>query len=451
MRTDRFPPKNLDAEEAVIGSVLLDGDLIRSLTLQVDDFYHEIHGFIYSSMLKMKEAGKSINQITLAQKLDEDGKLEACGGVAYLSHLISITPTSMDCLHYAEIVQKLSNSRKLIVAGEAITKMGYDSDIEGINKADDMIVELRKRSGSSPIATPRERVELMTEHYTELSNTEDGVAIETGFTDLDYRIGGGFHKGEYILLAGKTGMGKTSAMQFIANHVSRRHKVLFCSAEMGIKEISHRDVATLTGEPINVIRSGVYSEDVEKKIMTALGQMDMMEVYYNKEIPLTTSNILQQAITMQLRYGLGLLVIDYLGILADDYGRSAYDRISYISRKLKQMARQLDVPVLVGQQLSRPQDRRNENKRPVLPDLRDSGSLEQDADLVLFLHREDYYFKTEEEWNAAFSGGNIFYKSYPKGIVEILIAKQRQGPSGKYVKVLWDETHQNYKNLAREE
>lgn len=449
-----LPPHSIESEEAVIGSLLIDGTMIQSLTLTPDCFYHEINQCLYSACLSLKEKGTSINQITLAQELDERDKLEACGGAAYLSHLISITPTSMDCLHYAEIVQRLATFRGLIGAGEAIEKLGYSSNgnvDKALTKADDLLLNLRKHSGSSSsIVTPRERVEMMSELYADRASRENGAGLSTGLLDLDLILDGGLFEDDYILVAGRPSMGKTSLLRFISNNVAVTHNVLFCSAEMGIIGVSDRDVAAIAGVPIGAVRRGQYDEETNTKIMDALGQMDEMKVYFNRRVPLTTDGILQQAVSMQARYGLDLVTIDYLGILADDYGRSAYERISHISGKLKQMNQTLGVPILVGQQLNRDLEQRSE-KRPVLPDLRESGRLEEDADVILFIYREDYYYKEQAEWDRAYPQGNDYYKSYPKGIVEIIMGKKRQGGTdirGK--KFLWDNDHQSYLHLARE-
>lgn len=242
-------------------------------------------------------------------------------------------------------------------------------------------------------------------------------------------------------------MGKTTFIQYMSNQISKTSNVLFCSAEMSVEAVSDRDVAAFSGEPIGVIRRGGYSEEVEGKIMRSLGEIDLLNVYYYQDMPLTTDKILQQGIAMSLRHGLGLVVVDYLGLLDDEYGRSPYDRISHISRKLKQVARKLNVPIVVAHQLNRALEMRSD-RRPQLFDLRESGRLEEDADVVIFLYREDYYY-TRGEWEREFPSGNDDYHRYPEGVVEVLIAKQRQGLANITVKTLYDKEHQAYRNMVK--
>ncbi len=439
MTTDKLPPHSLDAEEAVLGSVLIDGEMIRTITLLPEDFYHEQYSIIYHNMLKLKEEGKGINQITIAQKLDESGKLEEAGGVGILSHLISVTPTSLDCQHYADIVQRLSSSRRLILAGEAIAKMGYEPDAEAtanLVKADKLLLDLRKTAGGSHIITPEDRMRLLTERYTNLYAKEEGIAIETGLIDLDKRLGGGLFPGDLVILGARPGVGKTTLMETIANNIGQSNNVLFCSAEMNVESLSDRDVAGQIGIPVEQVRFGNYDDDTIKVILDkALPWISALNIYhldFTRSYQITTANIYQAAYELQMRHGLSLIVVDYLGLLTDRYGSNNNERIGYMTRTLKEMAMTLEVPLLVAHQLNRGSEVRDD-KRPQLHDLRDSGNVEQDADIVMFLYRESYYKKDSDS-----------------KVTEILIAKQRQGASGKRVKVLWDEKHQIYQNLARE-
>ncbi len=440
MIADKLPPHNGDCEESVLGSVLIDADQIKMLTLLPDDFYYERYSFIYHAMLKLKEEGKGINLITVAQKLDDSGKLEEVGGAAILSHLVSVTPTSMDCLHYADIVQRLSSSRRLILAGETISKMGYEADEEATSnlaKADKILLDLRKTAGGSHIITPEDRSRILIERYSELYAKQQGVAVSTGLLDLDRRLGGGLFPGDLDVLGARPGVGKTTLLECIANHIGRSNNVLFCSAEMSVESLSDRDVAGQLGIPVDVIRFGNYDDDTMDKINDkALPWISEQKIYhldFTRSYQITTANIYQSAYEIKERYGLALIVVDYIGLLTDRYGTNNNERIGHITRTLKEMAMTLDVPVLAAHQLNRALEAREE-KRPQLQDLRDSGNVEQDADLVMFLYRESYYKKESDN-----------------NVTEILIAKQRQGASGKRVKVLWDESHQTYQNLAREE
>ncbi len=439
--TDKLPPHDLDSEEAVLGSILIDSDQIKMLTLSTADFYHEPHSFIYNVMLKLKEEGVGIDQITVAQRLNETDKLEPSGGAGYLSHLVAITPSSLDCQHYAEIVQRLSNSRRLIAAGEAITRVGYEAgpDTAGaVAKADKILLDVRKTAGGSHIITPEDRDRILMDRYGDLYEKEKGIAVETGLIDLDKRLGGGLFPGDLIVLGARPGVGKTTMLKTITNHIGSNNNVLFCTAEMDTGSLGDRDVAGQLGIPVDTVRLGNYDDTTMDGILSkALPWISTQQIYtldFTRGFQITTTNIYQSAFEIKERHGLSLIVVDYLGLLTDKYGNNNNDRIGFITRTLKAMAMTLDVPMLVAHQLNRAADMRpDEQKRPQLSDLRDSGNVEQDADVVMFLYRESYY-KKESDNNET----------------EILIAKKRQGESGRRVKVLWDNKHQTYRNLAWE-
>lgn len=449
MIDNKLPPHDLEAEDATIGSLLIDGSAINNISLMPEDFYAEQDRWIYRACQSLTEREVSINQITVAQELAKDGKLEAVGGAAYLSHLISICPTSLDIVYYAEIVRRLAISRRLILAADGIAGIGYSANpdvSQALDRADEFLLDVRKHGVPSPVVTPRDRAELLSGRYARLYEAKQGMALKTGLYDLDNWLGGGLYNGDLTIIASRPSVGKTSLLQFIANCLSQTKNVLFCSGEMSVESISDRDVAGLIGEPIGAIRLGGYPDELYSKIVgQALGEISELKVYYYEDTPLTTAKVLQAGMAMKLRFGLGAVMVDYLGMLDDEYGRNAYERISYISRKLKQVARKLDVPFIIAHQLNRALEQR-QDRRPQLFDLRESGRLEEDADVVLFLYREDYYY-TKDEWVREFPGGNDHYQFYPEGIVEILIAKQRQGPANRIVKVLYNTKHQTYANL----
>ena len=439
MTTDKLQPFNEEAESAVLGSILIDPEMIKVISLLPEDFYDERNSTIYNVMLKLKTEGKGVNQITIAQMLDEQGKLEEVGGAGYFSHLVAETPTSLDCQHYADIVQNLSSSRRLIVAGKTIEEMGYSANGDttaNIAKADKLLLDLRKTAGGSHIITPEERDKILAERYTTLYSKQQGIAIGTGLIDLDRRLGGGLFPGDMIVLGARPGVGKTTMLECIANHIGRDSNVLFCSAEMNMESLSDRDVANQLGVPIEVIRYGNYEDDVITQIIDkALPWISGQKIYhldFTRSYQITTANIYQSAYEIKERYGLAMVVVDYLSLLTDKYGNNNNERVGYITRTLKEMSMTLEIPLLVAHQLNRASEMRPD-KRPQLQDLRDSGNVEQDADIVLFLYRDSYYKKDSDS-----------------NITEIIIAKQRQGQSGIKVRVVWDEKHQTYRNLAKE-
>jgi len=436
MTDTKLPPYNLEAEENVLGSLLIDGSLIQGLALEPGDFYSERGSLVYAACKALGDRGVSVNQITLAQELNDRGNLETVGGAAYLSHLISACVSSLDCTYYADIVKRLSIYRSMIIAADKIAALGYGQgpDVsKALSSADDILLSLRKNGMAESVITPEQRAKLMIERYEALNKADSGVAVPTGLKDLDGQIGGGLYAGEMAVLAARPSVGKTTLIKNIAdNNGSSGRKVLFCSAEMTVAGIGDRDIASLTGLTTNEIRRGGYTQDVYDKIVASILRVIERRVTIYHESPLTTGKIMQQGTNMQLRHGLDLIVVDYLGLLDDDYGNNQYERIAYVSRKLKQIAMKLNVPVLVAHQLNRALEAR-EDKRPHLSDLRDSGRIEEDADLVLFLYRDSYYANNVPD------------------VAEILIAKQRQGDSHKTVRVFYDRQRQLYRNLTRED
>jgi replicative DNA helicase len=425
-------PHDIAAEEALLGAILIDDRGLDEISLKDSDFYHEPHVFIFRVFMNLVKANTAVNQITVSDELNRMGKLEFCGGVAYQLHLTTVCPSPLDAMYYAEIVKRTSIARQLIRVGKEIQEIGYSNpgDISrALRQCDDKLVNIRKSGIASPIISPADRAELLYQRYSELYKKEMSMALSTGLTKLDAKLGGGFYGGDVIIIAGRTGMGKTTLLSYFAKQIASVQNLLFCSAEMNMDSISDREVAQYAGVPTNMIRVGNYTDEMYDKILQAIGEISAKKIYIYDEIPMTTDKILQTALTMKLRHGLGAAIIDYMGILGDDYGRSSYERVSYISRKIKEMAMTLNVPVIVAAQLSRETEKR-EDKRPQLSDLRDSGSIEQDADIVLFPYRESYYNHDKED----------------DGTTEIIIAKQRQGIANRGVKVYYDKTTQMYWN-----
>lgn len=457
---DRLPPHNMDAEEAVLGSLLLDGELINSLMLESFDFYHEVNAMIFKAMVDLKAKGTGINQITVGQELNETDKLELIGGAAYLSHLISITPTPLDCHHYAEIVKKMSTYRLMIVAADKIARDGYDAS-KDVNKAltdaDELFVNLRRKYGSNEIIGPKQGYECMMDRYNKLFNAESEVALPTGFIDLDYKLGGGFFDEELIVLAADSGLGKSTLAMNIAVNQCSHGNILFCSGEMTMGGLADREVASVLKQDIRTIRRGKYSQDLYDQIVgEAIPKISSRDIYYYEKVPLSFAGIKQAAIAMKTRHGLRSIFVDYLQKMElPKSNDNIYRRIGEIGSQLKDLAKELQVPVALIAQLG--SDMKNRaNKRPTVDDIYETKMIQQHADVVLLLYRIDFYY-TKEYWEANYSssGENNGWKGYyseefPKNIAEILIDKQRQGGGHRRVKVLWDDKHQRYLNLAKD-
>lgn len=440
---DRLPPHNIDSEEALLGALMIGAEL-ESASICPEDFYSERNRWIFEACQSLRDRKVSLNEVTISQELAGKEKLDNCGGAAYLSHLISVCPTHLDYKYYAEIVHRLAWYRKLIAASDQIASIAYqaNADITGsINKADDILLQLRKGYSTNSIISPEKRVELLNERYCKLYESEGVVAISTGLKDLDHFLGGGLFEGDLNIIGARPSMGKTTLIQGIGNYIAKTvGNVLMFSCEMDNNALSDRDIAGIVGVPINTVRLGKYDEILFSKIIQSLDEIRETKLYIYDETPITTAKIMQASMNMKLRIGLSAIVVDYLGLLDDEVGENRNITLGYMTKKLKQVARELNIPVIVAHQLSRELERRDD-KRPMLSDLRESGHIEEDADNVIFLYRDSYYYD-EEAWNSKNAG-----EPYPANVTELIIAKQRQGESNRAVRVYFDKAHQKFRDL----
>lgn len=428
-------PYDANAEEAVNGSLLIDGKAVYdvAITLRPEDFYTEPNRLIYEACLSLYQRNEPINQVTLAQELERQGKLGVCGGGAYLSHLVSVVPTSLDIEHYANIVYRLSIMRQLISASSKIAEIGYESDPDvsaAINKAEEVLFHLRHERGSMDFV----HIKQVLDRYFEVPpepGAEDYEAIPhtlSGLTGLDDLLGG-FQRSDLIIMAGRPSMGKTSLALNIACKaaIQQNATIAVFSLEMSKESLVQRLLSSEAGVNSRHIRLGRNTPEEEKRIMEATGVLSEAQIYIDDFPQMRVGEIRSKA--RRLHYecgGLDLIIIDYLQLIqGEGSGReNRVQEISHISRSLKALARELNVPVIAASQLSRAVEWRSSH-RPQLSDLRESGSIEQDADIVLFIYREEVYYPTEEEWYKEHPD-----EAYPKDIAEILIAKHRNGPTG---------------------
>ena len=433
MYGDKLPPHDIDAEEAVIGSLLIDGTAIYKIAsfLNQPDFYSERNQWIYGACLSLSQRDEAINQITVAQELDRQNKLEASGGAAYLSHLISIVPTSLDIEHYAQIVYRLSAMRHLINAGSQIAAIGYEAnpDVDAsLSRAEDVLFRLRH-------GTPRDFVHIrqVLDKYFETTpspTTEEGYPeaipyVLSGFTGLDEFLGG-FQRSDLTIIAGRPSMGKTSLALNIARNAAIEQKacVALFSLESAREPVVLRLLSSESGVNLRQVRLGLHDEQDEKRIMDATGILSEAPIYIDDTPQLRMVEMRSKARRLHYERGINLIIVDYLQLMqGDGRGENRVQEISYISRSLKAIARELNVPVLAISQLSRAVEWRASHK-PQLFDLRESGSIEQDADVVLFIYRDEVYYATRKEWEDAHPG-----ETYPPP-AEIIIAKHRNGPTG---------------------
>ena len=433
MNNVRLPPNDNDAEEAVIGSLLIDGTSIFQISdfLQPSDFYFEQNRLAYESAIELYKRGDAINQVTLAQELTRLGKLETVGGAARLGFLISICPTSLDIEHYAKIVSRLSTMRQLIMAGDRISAIGYETNPDeevSLAKAEALLFNIRKDGGKNGLIHIRELLDQYFEVKPEVEGEEKQLkTINSGFRSIDEFLMG-FRRSNLIIVAGRPSMGKTSlALNIVRNaSVEERACVALFSLEMSRDELVLRFVSSESGVNSRNISLG-QTEEEEKKIMEAVGVLAEAPLYIDDSPTMRMADIRSKVLRLSFERNVDLVVIDYLQLIQGENIREGnrVQEISYISRALKALAREVKVPVIACSQLSRAVEGRASHE-PQLSDLRESGSIEQDADVVMFIYRDEYYYHSEEEWVIDHPD-----REYPRGEADIIIAKHRNGATGR--------------------
>lgn len=429
---EKLPPHNVEAEEAVIGSLLVDPDAIvkTAIFLRPEAFYREKNRWLYEACLSLYEREVVINQITVAQELARQGKLEEIGGVPYLSHLISVLPTSVHVEYYAQIVNRLSVMRKLIVAAGQIAVIGYDAEPDldtALNRAEDALFKVRR--GESP----RDFVHIrrVLEQYWEESDTQtsDRVGqlphVNTGFPALDELLGG-LQRSDMVVLAARPSMGKSSLALSIARNAALEQgaQVAFFSLEMSKEQLVQRLLSSEAAVDSMSVKLRRYTPAQERRVMDATGRLSSAPIYIDDSPAIRVVEMRSKARRLHYDRGIDLVIVDYLQLIrGDSRAENKVQEISEISRALKALARELNTPLIAVSQLSRAVELRTPHI-PQLSDLRDSGSIEQDADVVMFIYRDDMYFK-RDEWEKHNPD-----KPYPEGIATIMVAKHRNGPGG---------------------
>jgi replicative DNA helicase len=456
MTSEKLPPHDVDAEEAVLGSLLIDGTAIfkvAPLLVSVDNkspFYTERHAWIYDACLTLYERDEAINQITVAQELDRQGRLEASGGAAYLSRLIAICPTSLDIEDYAQIVYRLSVMRRLIEAGAQIANIGHRADPNvdtSLNDAEDILFRLRHGRSRRDLTHIRQVLDTYFE-ATGLEAEGEGRELPyvlSGFSGLDEFLGG-FQRSDLIIVGGRPSMGKTSLALSLARNaaVEQGACVALFSLEMAREPLVWRILASESGVDSRRIRLGLHTEEQEKRIMDAIGQLSEARIYIDDTPQLRVVEMRSKARRLHFEQGIDMIIVDYLQLMQGDRRvDNRVQEVSEISRALKGLARELNVPLLAVSQLSRAPEGRASHE-PQLSDLRESGSIEQDADVVVFVYRDEYYYPSKEDWEREHPG-----ESYPPP-ASIIIAKHRNGPTGE-VKLLFKPKMAKFENITNEE
>jgi replicative DNA helicase len=418
---DKLQPHNVEAEEAILGSLLIDPDaIVRVATfLNPADFFVERHGWIFEAIRDLHERREPADLVTLTDDLERRGQLTQVGGSAYLTGLINATPTSIHVEFYARIVERTAVLRRLIDAAGQIARLAYEDTedaSEVLDRAEEIIFSVAARQVDRdlrPIINVLDkyidRVEYLRQHQGEM------VGIPTGLADLD-KLLGGLQRSDLIILAGRPGMGKTSLGLSIALQAARKwdKRIAVFSLEMSDEQLVQRLVSAETGIDSQRLRLGEIKDDEWSTLLQATNLLANTQIFIDDTPAISALELRTKSRRLHAEHGLDLVIVDYLQLMRGDFrSENRQQEISFISRSLKALARELNIPILALSQLSRQVESRHD-KRPMLSDLRESGSIEQDADAVLFIYRDEVYNPDSE---------------FPN-IAEIILSKHRSGPTG---------------------
>ena len=441
MELGKVPPHDLEAEQAIIGSMLTDKDAAISAieVLKEDDFYREDNRAIYTAIVNLYNRAEPIDIITVKAELESMGKFEQVGGLEYLAELPEKVPTTANASKYIKIVEEKSELRTLIKAANEIIESGYDptedvEDImEGAEKKIFNIMQKKNQKGYTPIK------DVLVDSFTlleELYNRKQHITgVPTGFSELDYKTAG-FHGSDLILIAARPAMGKSAFALNIATNAAIKANVpvVIFSLEMSKEQMVNRILCSEAMVDSNKVRTGKLEEDDWAKLAGAIGPLSEAEIYIDDTPGISVTEIRAKCRKLKLEKNIGMVVIDYLQLVQGSNNRkngSREQEISEISRSLKILAKEIGVPVIALSQLSRAVEQRPDH-RPMLSDLRESGAIEQDADIVMFLYRDDYYNQDSEK----------------KDIAEVILAKHRGGSTGT-VELLWLGSYTKFVNLEK--
>jgi replicative DNA helicase len=437
---DRTPPQNIEAEQAVLGAVFLEPSSLTTASeiLIPEDFYRATHQRIFSVMLTLSEKGEPVDLVTVTSELADLKLLEEIGGVSYLSDLANSVPTAANIEYYAKIVEEKSILRRLIRTATSIVTDGYARDDEVdvlLNEAEKGILDVSRRKNSGAFQNIKDVLVDAYDNIELLHNrVGDITGISTGFNELD-RMTAGFQRNDLIIVAARPSVGKTAFALNIAQNVATKtdENVAIFSLEMGAQQLVMRMLCAEGNINAQNLRTGQLTSEDWGKLTMAMGSLSNAGIYIDDTPGVKINEIQSKCRRLKQENGLSMILIDYLQLIQGN-GRAGENRqqeVSEISRSLKALARELEVPVIALSQLSRGVESR-QDKRPMMSDIRESGSIEQDADIVAFLYRDDYYDKESEN----------------KNIIEIIIAKQRNGPTGT-VELAFVKEYNKFVNLEK--
>lgn len=419
---ERIAPSNIEAEQAVLGSVLLDPSALPAVVplLSPDDFFRPSHRKIYTVVIDLFRRGEVVDYLTVTSELDRAGDLDAVGGGAYLTELVERTPVAQYAEQYAQLVERSSILRRLIDAAGKIAQLAWDDEAETveetIDQAESALFEALKDRQRRDLLSLREVLDAYFEKIEEIqADRESQLGTPTGFVDLD-RLLGGLQPADLCIFAGRPGMGKTSWLLTVAGQlaVEQNLTVAVFSLEMSSEQLAQRLLSSRTGISTKDLRLGQIRDDELELLMRAIGELASAPLYIDDTPGITPFDLRAKVRRLSAERGIDLVVVDYLQLMSGgNRSENRVQEIGFISRSLKALARELRVPVIAASQLSRAVESRAD-RRPQLSDLRESGSIEQDADMVLFLYRDEVYNEDTDK----------------RGLAEVAVAKHRHGPTG---------------------
>jgi replicative DNA helicase len=436
LHTERLPPQNMEAEQAVLGAILLNPEVLINVNerIRAEDFYRQGHQRLYQVMNELAEKREPIDLVTLTSLLQDKNLLEEIGGVSYLTEIAARVPVTSNVEYYAKIVETKSMQRNLIRTATGIIGDAYtgDEDIsEVMETAEKKILDIARRRIKGAFTPIKDVLVESYEQIESLHYNKGGLkGLSTGFVDLD-KMTSGFQKSDLIIVAARPSMGKTAFALNIAQNVALRtgETVAIFSLEMSAAQLVLRMIASEGNIDAQAFRTGNLKDEDWEKLTMSIGTLSEASIFIDDTPGITMFDVRAKLRRLQAEHGLGLVMIDYLQLISGRGVDSRQQEISEISRSLKLMAREFDVPIIALSQLSRAVEQR-QDKRPMLSDLRESGSIEQDADMVTFIYRDDYYNEESEK----------------KNIAEIIIGKQRNGPVGR-VELLFLKNYNKFLSL----
>lgn len=436
----RIPPQSVEAEQSVIGSMLIDKEVIPVVmeVLKPEDFYRPDHKEIYDVIIELFDKAQPIDLITVSERLRLHGKLDLVGGLEYLTNIATEVPTTANVKHYAKIVEEKSLLRKLIKASSDIVELGFNASEEVsfiLDKAEQNIFDILQKRSSQGFVPIKDVLVDTFNKLEELYNNKGHITgIPTGFVDLDFKTSG-LHNSDLVLIAARPAMGKTAFALNLAQNAAVHSgiPVALFSLEMSREQLVNRMLCSEAMVDSNKMKTGQLEDNDWQKVARALGPLSEAPIFIDDTPGISITEIRAKCRRMKLEHNLGLVVIDYLQLMQGSRSRSEnrQQEISEISRSLKILAKEINVPVICLSQLSRAAETRTDH-RPILSDLRESGAIEQDADIVMFLYRDDYYNPDTEK----------------KNIAEIILAKHRSGSTGT-VELVWLGQYTKFANLEK--